>query len=164
MPIPNPKSGQSQEDYMGVCMTFMDNEKSKYPEHKQRVAICLETYRRNESDDLLKRLDLMINDTTATGDVAMPQGQVMGMQYRKKKKKAKGGASYEVHESKDDVVAKIKFKGSTYELKKDFRWGGMLTHIVYIDGKEITQEAPNLKPEIAISNFKKNVKDGSYIT
>jgi hypothetical protein len=61
-------------------------------------------------------------------------------------------------------VAKIKFKGSTYELKKDFRWGGMLTHIVYIDGKEITQEAPNLKPEIAISNFKKNVKDGSYIT
>ena len=49
-------------------------------------------------DDLIKRLEMLINDTTATGDVALPQGQVIGMQYRKKKKKVKGGAAYPVHE------------------------------------------------------------------
>ena len=101
MPIPTPKSGQSQDDYMSVCMSFLKKEGSKYPEQKQKVAICLSTYRKkNESDyDIVKRLETMINDTTCTGDVALPQGQVMGMQYRKKKKKIKGGASYDVHES-----------------------------------------------------------------
>jgi hypothetical protein len=99
MPIPQPKSGQKESDYMSVCMTFLDGEKSKYPEHKQRVAICLSTYKRaNESDnDILKRLEMMINDTTVTTDVALPQGQVIGMTYRKKKRKVKGGAEYAVH-------------------------------------------------------------------
>lgn len=55
MPIPSPNSNQSQEEFMGVCMTFLDKEKSKYPEHKQRVAICLERYRqKNESDPPFK--------------------------------------------------------------------------------------------------------------
>ena len=61
-----------------------------------------------------------------------------------------------------DVAAKIKHKGHTYELKKSFRWGGLLTHIVYKDGKEIAQEAPNLKSEIAIKRFKDNVKKNGY--
>jgi len=107
MPIPMPTSGQSQDDYMSVCMSFLKKEKSKFPEQSQRVAICLSNYRKkNESeDDIIKRLETLINDTTCTGDVALPQGQVMGMQYRKKKKKAKGGASYDVHETD---------KGSSY--------------------------------------------------
>jgi len=120
MPIPKPSSGQSESDFMSVCMTFLDKEKSKYPEHKQRVAICLETYRRkNESDDdLIKRLEMMINDTTVTGDVAKPQGQVIGMQYRKKKKKVKGGASYPVHESNKGSEVYDNPKGETAYVSK----------------------------------------------
>ena len=103
MPIPKPTAGQKESDYMSVCMNFLDKEKSKYPEHKQRVAICLSTYRRaNESnDDILKRLDQMLNDTTVTTDIAQPQGQVIGMTYRRKKKKVRGGAEYEIHENKE---------------------------------------------------------------
>jgi len=66
-------------------------------------------------------------------------------------------------EAKDDVVASMKVKGKKYELKRDYRWGGLLTHIIYIDGKEVAQEAPNLDPKIAIKRFKENVKSGEYL-
>jgi hypothetical protein len=42
MPIPNPKDKEKQNDYMGRCMEFMKDE--KYPQ-KQKVAICLNTFR-----------------------------------------------------------------------------------------------------------------------
>lgn len=42
MPIPKPKSKEKEGDYMGRCMEFMKDE--KYPQ-KQKVAICLNTYR-----------------------------------------------------------------------------------------------------------------------
>ena len=42
MPIPNPKDNEKQNKYMGRCMEFMKDE--KYPQ-KQKVAICLNTYR-----------------------------------------------------------------------------------------------------------------------
>lgn len=42
MPIPSPKDNEKQNDYMGRCMEFMKDE--KYPQ-KQKVAICLNTYR-----------------------------------------------------------------------------------------------------------------------
>jgi hypothetical protein len=42
MPIPQRKDNEKQADYMGRCMEFMKDE--KYPQ-KQKVAICLNTYR-----------------------------------------------------------------------------------------------------------------------
>jgi hypothetical protein len=42
MPIPSPKDNEKQDKYMGRCMEFMKDE--KYPQ-KQKVAICLNTYR-----------------------------------------------------------------------------------------------------------------------
>jgi hypothetical protein len=42
MPIPKPKSKENEGDYMGRCMEFMKDE--KYPQ-KQKVAICLNTFR-----------------------------------------------------------------------------------------------------------------------
>ena len=42
MPIPKVKDKEKQNDYMGRCMEFMKDE--KYPQ-KQKVAICLNTYR-----------------------------------------------------------------------------------------------------------------------
>lgn len=49
--------------------------------------------------DIIKRLDSLLIDTTCSGDVAHPQGKVIGMQYRRKKKKVKGEPSYSVHEA-----------------------------------------------------------------
>jgi hypothetical protein len=42
MPMPQPKKNEKQNDYMGRCMEFMKDE--KYPQ-KQKVAICLNTFR-----------------------------------------------------------------------------------------------------------------------
>lgn len=42
MPIPQKKDKEKESDYMGRCMEFMKDE--KYPQ-KQKVAICLNTYR-----------------------------------------------------------------------------------------------------------------------
>jgi hypothetical protein len=42
MPIPAKKPNEKESDYMGRCMEFMKDE--KYPQ-KQKVAICLNTYR-----------------------------------------------------------------------------------------------------------------------
>lgn len=42
MPIPKPKGKEKEGDYMGRCMEFMKDE--KYPQ-KQKVAICLNTFR-----------------------------------------------------------------------------------------------------------------------
>lgn len=42
MPIPSKKNNEKEGDYMGRCMEFMKDE--KYPQ-KQKVAICLNTFR-----------------------------------------------------------------------------------------------------------------------
>lgn len=42
MPIPKPSKNEKENKYMGRCMEFMKDE--KYPQ-KQKVAICLNTYR-----------------------------------------------------------------------------------------------------------------------
>lgn len=42
MPIPQKKKNEKEGDYMGRCMEFMKDE--KYPQ-KQKVAICLNTFR-----------------------------------------------------------------------------------------------------------------------
>jgi hypothetical protein len=42
MPIPQKKDKEKEGDYMGRCMEFMKDE--KYPQ-KQKVAICLNTFR-----------------------------------------------------------------------------------------------------------------------
>lgn len=42
MPIPEKKKNEKEGDYMGRCMEFMKDE--KYPQ-KQKVAICLNTFR-----------------------------------------------------------------------------------------------------------------------
>lgn len=43
MPIPKPKASESQNDYMGRCMSEISGE---YPQD-QAVAICISTYQRD---------------------------------------------------------------------------------------------------------------------
>jgi len=59
-------------------------------------------------------------------------------------------------------MAKVVSKIGDYELAKVFRWGGMLTHIVLKNGKEIGQYAPNLKSEFALKYFKQEAPKGKF--
>jgi hypothetical protein len=45
MPIPQPKKNEKQNDYMGRCMDFLSKEDRTKRPQKQKVAICLNTYR-----------------------------------------------------------------------------------------------------------------------
>lgn len=56
--------------------------------------------------DILKRLSIMVSDETTTGDVALPPGEVIGMRYRKKKRKNKLGLP-------DTVVYETSYAGGT---------------------------------------------------
>jgi hypothetical protein len=45
MPMPQPKKNEKQNDYMGRCMDFLSKEERTERPQKQKVAICLNTYR-----------------------------------------------------------------------------------------------------------------------
>jgi len=45
MPIPKPKAGEQQNDYVGRCMSAIADE---YDTNEQAVAICISTYQRGE--------------------------------------------------------------------------------------------------------------------
>lgn len=49
MPIPKPKSDESQNDYVGRCMSAIGDE---YDTNEQAVAICISTYQRGEMSKL----------------------------------------------------------------------------------------------------------------
>lgn len=49
--------------------------------------------------DIVDKLSMMISDETTTGDVELPPGEVIGMKYKKKKKKNKLGTETVVHET-----------------------------------------------------------------
>lgn len=64
MPIPQKKDKEKESDYMGRCMEFMKDE--KYPQ-KQKVAICLNTYR-NPKRKAKAEIELDINDKTVLNE------------------------------------------------------------------------------------------------
>ena len=45
MPIPKPKGGETQNDYVGRCMSAIADE---YDTNEQAVAICISTYERGQ--------------------------------------------------------------------------------------------------------------------
>jgi len=49
--------------------------------------------------DIIEKLDRMINNETITKDIELPDGQVIGMKYKKKKKKNKLGTETVIHET-----------------------------------------------------------------
>lgn len=44
MPLPNPKDGESQNDFMSRCMEDAIMQ-SEYPNKQQRLAVCYTTWR-----------------------------------------------------------------------------------------------------------------------
>ena len=73
--------------------------------------------------DIIEKINKLINDTTAhaEGSVDMSQGpygsNILGMVYRKKNKKMKGGAEYTVHESMSRHAAIYKAKNGKWYLE-----------------------------------------------
>ena len=49
--------------------------------------------------DIVKKINKIITDETTTNDIELPPGQVIGMKYKKKKKKNKLGTETVVHET-----------------------------------------------------------------
>lgn len=45
MPLPTPKKGESQDDYVGKCMEFFSGEDTDL-DQKQQLAACYERYRK----------------------------------------------------------------------------------------------------------------------
>lgn len=44
MPIPTPKKGEEQEEYVGRCMEFMADDSDM--DQKQKLAVCYDKYRK----------------------------------------------------------------------------------------------------------------------
>jgi hypothetical protein len=54
MPVPNPKAGESEREYISRCEKLMHKEKKSKPEgekrsNEQMTAICYSTWRKNKS-------------------------------------------------------------------------------------------------------------------
>lgn len=50
MPIPTPKKGQKEQEFMSRCMSD-EGMKKEFPDNKQRVAVCLTQVRRAKASD-----------------------------------------------------------------------------------------------------------------
>lgn len=61
MPMPQPKKNEKQNDYMGRCMDFLSKEERTNRPQKQKVAICLNTYR-NPKEKAKAEIELDINN------------------------------------------------------------------------------------------------------
>lgn len=51
MPIPKPKEGENEQEYIGRCMSILDTE---YDDISQRYAICINTYENKSEMSLIK--------------------------------------------------------------------------------------------------------------
>ena len=90
------KPGEDKNTFISRCIETEIDEYGK--ESKQAAAICY-SYWEKANEDVVKKLDRLISDETTTSDIALPPGQVIGMTYRKKKKKNKLGTETVVHET-----------------------------------------------------------------
>jgi len=64
--------------------------------------------------------------------------------------------------NEEKIIDKLKYKGDDYKLTLEYRWGGMATYIIFKNGYEQDQLAPNIKEVLAKKEFKKLVKSGKF--
>lgn len=57
MPMPKPSSDESQSDFMGRCMSH-EMMMEEFPEHDQRVAVCMTQWRRHEEEGKMGAIQL----------------------------------------------------------------------------------------------------------
>lgn len=50
MPLPTPETGESEDDFLGRCMSS-DDMQAEFPEQDQRAAVCFRQFRGKEAGD-----------------------------------------------------------------------------------------------------------------
>lgn len=57
MPLPNPKKGENQEDFVSRCMgdEVMNKE---FPDQKQRSAVCYSRFKKSDSKEIKEDFDI----------------------------------------------------------------------------------------------------------
>lgn len=92
MPVPKPRKGESQDDFMGRCMHEVSKNKDR--DQKQNVAICMNTWREargkkragNSSNEMPHKLALIAktvgkinaSERTITGVSVISEGEILG--------------------------------------------------------------------------------------
>lgn len=162
MPIPTPRSGESQDQFISRCMETMADE---FDDNEQRAAICYDAWRNKMGQEKLFKLrDLKIDGSTGTfkavfatmnvvdhdGDLTLPgafgRQKVLVSQYNHgswgKGVEALPIGVGEIYEDGDDAVIEGEFNLDSQ--------GGLETHktLKYLDSKGMTQEFSYALPEI----------------
>ena len=55
MPVPKPKSGESEDDFLSRCLGD-PNMESEFPDNDQRLAVCGESWRAEMDKDKIKKM------------------------------------------------------------------------------------------------------------
>lgn len=72
MPIPKPNANESQDDFIGRCMSAM---KDEFPDQKQRTAVCFDAWKKKKSDEsaFIKSLFIRKNNAYTREDMPFPE-------------------------------------------------------------------------------------------
>jgi len=101
--MPKPKEGESKKQYIPRCVSYLVKKEGK--KQKQALAICFAMWNgANEGNDIEEKIQILINEATITTDVEqnLTPGNVdvLGMKYKKKKRKNKLTGKTVVYEEK----------------------------------------------------------------
>lgn len=64
MPIPKPRSGESQDDYVSRCMAD-STMRTDFPQQSQRAAVCMQQWRDRNKDTARGALGFLEQDNCA---------------------------------------------------------------------------------------------------
>lgn len=75
MPLPNPKSNESEKDFIGRCISDISKEKDekgnlRWPDNDQRVAVCFSQWRNKNESMVVTKINNFLNESSVVGDVA----------------------------------------------------------------------------------------------
>ncbi len=75
MPLPEPKSNEKQDDFVGRCISLISKEKDekgnlRWPDNDQRVAVCFSQWRNKNESMVVTKINNFLNESSVVGDVA----------------------------------------------------------------------------------------------
>ena len=89
MPLPNPKSNESEKDFIGRCISDISKEKDgkgnkRWPDNEQRVAVCYSQWEKKNESPIINKIDMILNESTVVADVAQFQKPLAKKEFIKK--------------------------------------------------------------------------------
>lgn len=61
MPLPTPNSGEEKQDFISRCVSEI-SDKGEFDSNKQRVAVCYSQWEKNESMNILDKIDRILDE------------------------------------------------------------------------------------------------------